>query len=89
MLTRILLLLLLFVSLDVGAADAEDTQKITPVTPALIDESANDKVTCAAKWDRYHKSQECFSPYHNVNGTMKPGAFEHCKEIKYPAECPL
>jgi hypothetical protein len=93
--SRILILLLLFISLDVIAASMEDTQAPAstpapvPVNSAPIDEKANDKATCAAKWDRYHKSQDCFAPYHNVDGSMKPGAFEHCTEVKEPSECPL
>jgi hypothetical protein len=87
-----LILLLSFTSLDVSAASIEDTQAPAsapvPVYSAPIDEKANDKATCAAKWDRYRKSQECFAPYHNVDGTMKPGAFENCTEVKEPTECP-
>jgi hypothetical protein len=88
-----LILPLLFASLDASAASMEDTQDPAsapvPAYSAPIDENANDKATCAAKWDRYHKSQACFAPYQNVDGTMKPGAFEHCTEVKYPAECPI
>jgi hypothetical protein len=54
-----------------------------------IGEKANDKVSCAAKLDQFHRSQECFAPYQNVNGSFKPGAFEHCQAVKYPIECPL
>jgi hypothetical protein len=92
---RMLILFLLFTLLDVSAAEVEDAQDITPasapapVNSTPIDEKANDKATCAAKWDRYHKSQECFAPFHNVDGSMKPGAFEKCTEVKYPSECPL
>jgi hypothetical protein len=87
------MLLLLFTALDASAASTENTQAPAsapvPVHSAPIDEKANDKATCAEKWDRYHKSQDCFAPYRNVNGTMKPGAFEHCTEVRYPSECPL
>ncbi len=55
-----------------------------------IDESKNDEKTCALKWDRYIRSMECFAPYHNVNGTMKAGAWDHCTEYRQPAsECPV
>ncbi|OIR19472.1 hypothetical protein GALL_03530 [mine drainage metagenome] len=93
MANRILFMCLLLVPFWASAADTgsgtDDAQKPAPASAVSIDESANDPATCAAKWDRYHKSQECFAPYHNVNGTMKPGAFENCTEVKYPAECPL
>ena len=91
--SRMLILLLLFTSFNVTAASMEDTkessQASAPTDAAPINENANDKATCAAKWDRYHKSQECFAPYLNTNGSLKPGAFENCTEIKYPTECDL
>ena len=83
------MLFLLLASLNVSAATKADTDPSIPDYSESIDESAHDKATCAKKWDRFHKSQECFSPYHNVNGTMKPGAFENCTDIKPPNECPL
>jgi hypothetical protein len=87
-----LILLLLFTSLEVSAERIEDAQAPAsapaPVNPDPIDEKANDAATCAAKWDRYLKSQDCFAPYRNVNGTMKPGAFENCTEVNEPSECP-
>ncbi len=71
-----------------GANDASNAQGSTPgKDDSVIDENATDPATCAAKWARFHKSQECFAPYHNVNGTLKPGAFEHCKNYKSPDEC--
>lgn len=84
-----LILFLLLASLNVSAATKADAQSPVPDYSESIDENAHDKETCAKKWDRFHKSQECFAPYHNVNGTMKPGAFEHCADIKPPSECPL
>jgi len=73
-----------------GASGANDAQGATPgKDDPIFDESATDPATCAAKWARFHKSQECFAPYHNVNGSWKPGAFEHCKVYKSPDECPL
>jgi len=89
---RLLPLLLLLTSLDVRAASANDAQ--APATApvqiyvAPVDEKDNDKADCAEKWARYQKSEECFSAYHNVDGTMKPGAFENCTEVKQPTECP-
>jgi hypothetical protein len=89
---NMLILLLLFTSLDVRAATIEDSgapaSAPAPIYSAPIDEKANDAATCAAKWDRYFRSQECFAPYHNVDGSMKPGAFENCTEVKEPTECP-
>jgi hypothetical protein len=89
----VLKLFLLLISLNAIAENIEQDQApaALPIykNTEIIDESANDEETCAKKWERYRKSQECFAPYHNVNGTMKPGAYENCAEFKYPAECPL
>jgi hypothetical protein len=86
--TRILPILLLLVSLDASAAGthASHASAATMKSPP-IKESANDSDTCVAKWDRYHQSLECFAKYRRINGTMKPSAYKHCKEIKTPVEC--
>ena len=92
---RMLVLLLLFVSLDVSAAGTEDTHPpVAAPAPGSIDsvtinQNSEDKAACAEKLDRYRKSLDCFAPYTNTNGTMKPGAFDHCTTVKYPIECPL
>ncbi len=54
-----------------------------------INESANDAETCRLKWDRFHRSQECFAPYHMKGGAVKAEGFEHCTEYKQPIECSL
>lgn len=79
----------LLISLNVFAVDPNYVKAASPDDSETIDENANDDKTCAKKWERYHKSQDCFAPYHNVNGTMKPGAFEHCVEVQTPLECSL
>ena len=81
---------LLFASLNVSAATNEQTDAHAPVitNSEPIDENANDKVTCEKKWVRFYKSQECFAPYLNKNGTMKPGAPENCTDVQPPNECP-
>lgn len=94
-----LMLFLLFNFIDASAESMDATEDPAPqyseptdsesTDSKPIDENANDKETCARKWDRYYKSQECFAPYHNTDGSMKPGAHEKCTDIKYPAECPL
>ena len=40
---------------------------------------------CAALRRAYASSQECFAPFQNVNGTMKPGAFDTCVELPDPS----
>lgn len=82
-----LVLLLLLASLNASAESKENAKPAVPGHSETIDEKANDTKTCAKKLERFHKSQDCFVPYQNVNGTMKPGAFENCTDIKYPTEC--
>ncbi|MBI4807550.1 MAG: hypothetical protein HY799_01170 [Nitrosomonadales bacterium] len=79
----------LLFSLNVLAADQNDVKAASTANSATIDENASDDKTCAKKWERYHQSQDCFAPYQNVNGTMKPGAFEHCVVVQTPLECSL
>jgi len=86
---RMLLSLLLLVSFDASAREAWRAQAPESAASAPIDERATDKASCAAKWDRYRKSQECFAPYVNVNGSVKPDAYENCTDVKAPTECPL
>jgi hypothetical protein len=85
---RILPIVLLLVSLNVSAAGTHASQAPAPtVKSPPIKESADDSATCVAKWDRYHQSQMCFAKYRRMNGTMKPSAYKHCKEVKTPVEC--
>jgi len=35
---------------------------------------------CAAMRKTYAESKACFAPYLNRNGSLKPGAFQNCKE---------
>lgn len=84
-----LLLLLLFTCLNADAQNSGSAQAVVPVYSDPIDENAHDKDTCLLKWDRYHRSQDCLAPFHNVNGSWKPGAFEHCAVFPYPGECPI
>lgn len=61
--------------------EPKTTSTGTPLTPALGQDTQND---CAALFKAYYESQICFAPYKNANGTMKPGAFEHCKQVEDP-----
>jgi hypothetical protein len=79
----------LLASLNVCAADQDSDTTAASARSSVIKEDAYDDKACAKKWERYHKSQDCFAPYQNVNGTMKPGATEHCVEVQTPSECPL
>lgn len=80
-------IIVLLISLNAGAADQDSGAAASSAQSGVIKEDASDDKTCAKKWERYYKSQDCFASYQNVNGTMKPGA-EHCVEVQTPLECP-
>ena len=75
-----------------GAASAQ--QQPAPATPApkASEEAAKPPAPatdCATLLRRFRESSECYAPFFNVNGTMKPDAFETCgPAVAYPArEC--
>ena len=39
---------------------------------------------CEARQREYRESLECFAPYVNANGSLKPGAFAACKSVVNP-----
>ena len=39
---------------------------------------------CEALQREYRESLECFAPYVNANGSLKPGAFASCKSVVNP-----
>jgi Domain of unknown function (DUF4124) len=43
-----------------------------------------DKSDCASWRQLYAQSQECFAPFQNTNGSLKPGAFQKCTQIPDP-----
>jgi hypothetical protein len=81
----LLILCLGLVPLEVFA-DTQGTSQ-SPEATTRADEKANDRETCAKKWERFHKSEECFAPFRNRNGSVKPEAYETCPELKAPLEC--
>lgn len=45
---------------------------------------AADASDCAS-WRRlYRESQACFAPYHNIDGSLKPGAYDNCSQVDNP-----
>jgi hypothetical protein len=62
--------------------------QITPVSPPDA-VTVGPKSDCKARLKQYWDSQACFAPYKTINGGFKPGAFEHCKVVKYPIDCPV
>ena len=57
--------------------------KGTPAKPAAAEPD------CATLRRRYMDSASCYAPFFNVNGSVKPGAFETCgPAVPFPArEC--
>jgi hypothetical protein len=67
--------------LDQKKEESKTASLDTPHTPMLGEDISND---CAALFKAYYDSQICFAPYKNRNGSMKPGAFEQCKQVEDP-----
>jgi hypothetical protein len=59
-----------------------------PAAPA-IDDSLPPQVrvydsSCDGQWQQYYDALDCFAPYKNTNGSMKPEAASRCPIIKAP-----
>jgi hypothetical protein len=55
-------------------AQAQSTSGARP-RPAA---SAPASTDCDARWQAYRRSQACYAPFQNANGTLKPGAEAAC-----------
>ena len=42
---------------------------------------------CEEQMRKYLESQDCFAPYVNATGGIKPEAFQRCTEVKQPIGC--
>src|SRR5882672_1382375 len=42
---------------------------------------------CEEQMRKYLESQDCFAPYVNATGGIKPEAFQRCTEVKQPMGC--
>lgn len=49
--------------------------------PARVPDENTD---CRTWWRLYDQSAECFGPWRNVNGSIKPEAFERCNLVQSP-----
>jgi hypothetical protein len=45
-----------------------------------------DQSACRAEWENYRKSTDCFAPFVNVDGSLKPEAFATCRSVPQPRE---
>ena len=58
-----------------------------PESPPVIKrpvERVTESTDCTTWWRLFRESEECFLPFRNVGGGIKPEAFEHCNEIPSP-----
>jgi hypothetical protein len=66
------------------AASAPPVGKVPSMSPPQT--APGDTAACQAEWDAYLKSTECFGPYVNANGSIRPEAFKVCTEVPQPRE---
>jgi hypothetical protein len=57
-------------------------QDAVPAGPMQAASASSDD--CATLQSQYRESQECFAPYLNTNGTIKPNAYAVCKVVVDP-----
>ena len=65
-----------------GDAAAAAKAASAPAAPASGASNATD---CASLRQLYTQSQECFAPFRNTNGSLKPGAYDKCVEVPDPS----
>ncbi len=74
-------------------APAEAAKKAVAPTAApkpATETSAAEATDCETLQRLYRESQECFAPFRNATGGIKPEAYEKCKERPEPTEnCPV
>lgn len=74
---------------EARAAEKEEEKpaetKITAIQ--AIKKRTASKPTCETLLQRFQQSSECYAPFFNVNGSIKPEAFETCGPgVPYPAQ---
>ncbi len=47
------------------------------------------EASCHDKWQQFSEARDCFDPYRNANGSIKPEAFNHCPVVLEPVNCPI
>lgn len=73
--------------LSVGTRSVPGTVVPSTGTTAVSDPAQPDG-RCAVLRKRYAQSEACFARYRMKNRGLRPGAFQHCKQLKDPsAEC--
>ena len=69
-------------------ASAKPARPAPPGAPAPLRAPATNGAPssseCEALQREYRESLECFAPYVNANGSLKPGAFASCKSVVNP-----
>jgi hypothetical protein len=63
---------------DAGKAADKPAEKPAP--------ARQEALSCEAQWREYDAAWECFNPYRNANGSVKPEGYERCPVVIQP-EC--
>jgi hypothetical protein len=58
---------------------------LSPTRPASAPGPAKD--SCEAQWREFRDSLDCFAPFMDVNGSLRPGAFDTCKRSVVQPAC--
>lgn len=53
-------------------------------SPPPPSSNASSSADCVTLREQYRKSQDCFGPYRNANGSIKPEASTHCTVVTDP-----
>lgn len=63
------------------ADDRRDAERAPPAP------EPRGELSCEERHALYRESDACFAPFRNVNGSIKPEAFEHCVPMQKPDPC--
>lgn len=71
------------------AASAAAAASASAAPPTAAGKAASSSGSaCEQAWKAYDESYACINPYRMSGGRIRPEAFEHCKELRQPWECP-
>jgi Domain of unknown function (DUF4124) len=68
-----------------SAAPLPAPASLSPSPPASGPASA--KNSCEAQWRVFRESLDCFAPFMDVNGSLRPGAFDVCRRSVVQPAC--
>lgn len=65
----------------------DDKTAEPPASPKADQGDTSNLSKCEKEMKKYLESAECFGPYKNATGGVKPEAYQHCTEVAQPAPC--